>query len=135
MSHPCTADLYEIFRLTYTDNVTTNDVAIKIVCQRLKPDIQQPEKRRIRCLGHIINPAAMAFLFGNNQASVEVETLDFGNTDYLDAQLNFWRKKGSKGKLYNLVYFIRKTPQRRERFFECYKVANAKKNNIKGECE
>jgi hypothetical protein len=73
----------------------------------------------------------MAFLFSNNQASIEAETSDFKNIDYLDAQLNFWRKKGSKGKLYNLIYFIRKTLQRRERFFKCYKIINAKKMILK----
>jgi hypothetical protein len=126
--------MIDISKLGYfcTDNATTNDVAIRIICQRLRPDIQDPRKRRIRCLGHIINLAATAFLFGNDSASIEAESSDFNNTDYLNAQLAFWRKKGSKGKLHNLIHFIRKTPQRRERFFECCKVANAMEDDIKG---
>jgi hypothetical protein len=96
-----------------TDNATVNDVVIQIICNRLRPDIPEPRKRRVRYLSHIINLAAMAFLFGCDQESIEAEMPSFGKTDYLEAQLAFWRRKGSKGKLHNLVHFIRKTPQRR----------------------
>ena len=93
----------------YTDNATVNDVIIQIIYNRLRSDIPEPHKRRVRCLGHIINLAAMAFLFGWDQESVEAEMPSFGKTDYLEAQLAFWRRKDSKGKLYNLVHYIRKT--------------------------
>jgi len=96
-----------------TDNATVNDVVIQIVCNRLRPDISDPRKQRVRCLGHIINLAAVAYLFGNDQASVEAEMSEFGNIDHLDAQLDFWRKKGSKGKLH-----FRSQPQRHFRQFD-----------------
>jgi hypothetical protein len=72
----------------------------------------------------------MAFLFSNDPASLEAEASNIGELTYLEAQLHFWRKKGCKGKLHNLIHFIRKTPQRRERFSECYKVANASDNKV-----
>jgi hypothetical protein len=126
--------MLDVSKLGYfcTDNANTNDLAIKIILQRLRPDIRHPQKRRVRCLGHIINLAAMAFLFGNDPASLEAEASNIGESTYLEAQLHFWRRKGSKGKLHNLVYFIRKTPQRRERFAECCKVANTTDDEVAG---
>jgi hypothetical protein len=85
----------------------------------------------MRYLDYIINLVAMAFLFGNDYASIEAESHNFSNIIYLDTELEFWRKKDSKGKLYNLIYFIRKTLQRRERFFKYYKITNTKEINIK----
>jgi hypothetical protein len=115
-----------------TDNATTNDKTIAIIMERLRPDIQHPQKRRVRCLGHIINLAAKAFLFGNDPASLEAEILHLSDSSIVEAQLDFWRKKGAKGKLHNLVYFIRRTPQRRERFSECYGASKFSDDEIEG---
>jgi hypothetical protein len=125
---------FDVTKLGYfcADNATVNDLAIKIILQRLRPDIRHPEKRRVRCLGHIINLAAKAFLFGNDPASFEAKASNADELTYLEAQLDFWRKKGSKGKLHNLVYFIRRTSQRRERFSECCRVANFTNNEVEG---
>jgi hypothetical protein len=49
--------------------------------------------RRGRCIGHIINLAAKALLFGSSD-------------DAFEKQL-FWLKKGHVGKLYNLVVDVR----------------------------
>jgi hypothetical protein len=46
-----------------TDNAELNDTAIREILYQLRPELQ-PKARRSRCLGHIINLAAKAFLFG-----------------------------------------------------------------------
>jgi hypothetical protein len=103
---PVIRDMIDLAKIGYycSDNATVNDVIIQIIYNRLRPDIPEPRKRRVRCLGHIINLAAMAFLFGCDQESIKAEMPSFNKTDYLKAQLAFWRRKGSKGKLYNLVF-------------------------------
>jgi hypothetical protein len=48
------------------DNAESNDVAVRHILATLRPDIKDPDSRRSRCLGHIINLAAKAFLFGKD---------------------------------------------------------------------
>lgn len=54
-----------------TDDATVNDLTIRPVLTKLHPGILQPEKRRVRCLCHIINSAAQAFLFARDSQSLE----------------------------------------------------------------
>jgi hypothetical protein len=58
-------DLIDLAKIEYfyTNNTTVNDVVIQIICQRLRPDIPEPRKRRVRYLGYIINLAVIVFLF------------------------------------------------------------------------
>jgi hypothetical protein len=49
------------------DNDPSNDVAIRCI---LRLDSQ-----RVRCLGHVINLGAKAFLFGNDEESLEAENM------------------------------------------------------------
>jgi hypothetical protein len=73
-----------------TDNATSNNIAIEIILQRIRPNIKQPEARRIRCLGHIINLAAKAFLFGEDKDSFE--DIEFSTSvpiTTLEAEINF----------------------------------------------
>jgi hypothetical protein len=55
-------------RYFITDNALNNDTAIQLVLEHFFP--QMPEKqrlaRRLHCLGHVINLAAKAFLFGQD---------------------------------------------------------------------
>jgi hypothetical protein len=116
-----------------TDNATNNDVAIEVALRRLRPDIKNPKQRRVRCLGHILNLAAKAFLFSNGKASFEDVELDTSvPMTALEAEMAFWRTKGPLGKLYNLVVYICKTPQRREAFQACRKSAKVEDNDFEG---
>ena len=49
------------------DNAEANDTCVEAIINNLnpKPNISKPH-RRLRCLGHIINLAAQAFLFGKD---------------------------------------------------------------------
>ena len=102
------------------DNADSNDTAWKAVLSVLHPD-RDPKASRSRCLGHIINLAAKAFIFGKNVAAFEavvdaVNDATPQDSPAMRAAQNEWRKRGALGKLHNVVVFIRVSPQRREAF-------------------
>jgi hypothetical protein len=106
------------------DNAEVNDVAIKEILQQLRPDIKDPRTRRGRCLGHILNLAAQAFIFGKDVAAFEESTLGVDEStpivsERMKKAQKAWRERGSIGKLHNIIVSIRISPQRRERFMSC----------------
>jgi hypothetical protein len=98
------------------DNDGRNDTCIRTILRKHRPDIKDPDSRRVRCLGHIINLAAKAFLFGKNADAFEDSTDAARKNGHLEALREEWRKQGPVGKLHNTVKFIRCTAQRREAF-------------------
>jgi hypothetical protein len=100
------------------NNLATNNVAIRYILKKLRPDIKQPNSRRVRCLGHIINLAAKAFLFGKDAEAFELNTNAARAVTHLERLRELWRKKGPLGKLHNTLVFIIRTPQRREAFLQ-----------------
>jgi hypothetical protein len=66
------------------DNAEVNDMAIRKILQQLRPDLQ-PQKRRGRCLGHILKLAAQAFLFGKNVEAFEELTADITDATSIDS--------------------------------------------------
>jgi hypothetical protein len=98
------------------DNAGTNGTAIRAILAHLRPDLKDPDCRRVRCLGHIINLAAKAFLFGKDADAFEEESQTKKQLSKLEAVRELWRQKGPVGKFHNTVSFIRKTPQRHEAF-------------------
>jgi hypothetical protein len=102
------------------DNAESNDTAWKAVLSVLHPD-RDSKASRSRCLGHIINLAAKAFIFGKNVAAFEAVVDAVNDATPIDspamrAAQNEWRKRGAVGKLHNIVVFIRVSSQRREAF-------------------
>jgi hypothetical protein len=71
------------------DNVIVNDLIIRLVLKRIRPDLEYPKRRRVRCLGYIINLVTMAFLFSNDSASLEAEISDITNPIILDIELSY----------------------------------------------
>jgi hypothetical protein len=55
------------------DNDPSKNIAIRFVLRELRPDIRDPDSRRVRCLGHIINLIAKALLFGNELRATRQE--------------------------------------------------------------
>jgi hypothetical protein len=96
------------------DNARSNDTCVAEILKALGID-DTVERRRLRCLGHIINLAAKAFLFGPDPNDVEKE---IKKTEDRDKKQELWRKRGPIGKLHNVVTYIRSTPQRREEFHQ-----------------
>lgn len=88
-----------------SDNAGPNDTAVESVCATL--NIINSSHRRLRCLGHILNLAAKAFLFGKDAESFDFDISEFAMEKIEVRQalklLAFWRKKGPLGKLYNLI--------------------------------
>jgi hypothetical protein len=98
-----------------TDNASSNDVCIDLVLSKLYPDMnaKQRLRRRLRCLGHVVNLAAQAFLFGKqSQETLDELDLAYRKHDY-EAIAKAWRKQGVLGRLHNIIRYIRMTPQRR----------------------
>ena len=106
-----------------TDNADSNDTAIRAILKSLRPDLNISD-RRARCLGHIINLAAKAFIFSKGvtafEASVNAagESAEFDSDSMQQAQAE-WRQRGAIGKFHNIVVFIRSSSQRREAFRRC----------------
>jgi hypothetical protein len=99
------------------DNITSNDTCVAEILKALSiNDIV--ERRRLHCLGHIINLSAKAFLFGLDPNAFENEIEITQQFEEERKQQEIWRKQGPIGKLHNVTTYIRYTPQRREEFQE-----------------
>jgi hypothetical protein len=63
-------------RLGYfiADNADNNDICWRAICRKLRPDIKNPDSRRVRYLNHILNLVTKAFLFKKDAESFEEET-------------------------------------------------------------
>ncbi|OLE52385.1 MAG: hypothetical protein AUG51_18275 [Acidobacteria bacterium 13_1_20CM_3_53_8] len=72
----------------------------------------------MRCLGHIINLAAKAFLFGKDSEAFEIESDAAHVLSHLEKLRELWLRKGPLGKLHNTLIFIMRTPQRRVALLE-----------------
>lgn len=95
------------------DNATSNDTCVKAILHQLRSNLIKKE-RRLRCVGHIINIAAQAFLYDNDKEAFTAEVHGARSLADVKKQLDIWRKKGPIGKLHNIVTFIRRIPQHRE---------------------
>jgi len=73
-----------------------------------------PEKRRkarrLRCLGHVINLAVKAFLFGTEYDAFEQDIESTREKSELLKELNLWRKRGPVGRLHNIITYICRSP-------------------------
>lgn len=69
-----------------------------------------PLPHRLRCFGHIINLAVMEFLIGRRPPTTDPY---HGPSD---EEVEQWRKRGTIGKLHNIVVYITWTPQRLKAF-------------------
>lgn len=101
------------------DNADSNDTAIRSILAQIRPDLDHVS-RRARCLGHIINLAAKAFLFGSDTEAFEsivkqvTDDTPFDSKTMKEAQAA-WRKKGAIGRFHNLTVFIRSSPRDEKR--------------------
>lgn len=104
------------------DNASNIDSAAHALVRRFRPEESaQQFARRSRCLGHIVNLAAKAFLLGEDcDAFMEevalVEEAVARDEHLLPREQAKWRSKGPIGKFHNIVAHIRRSPQRRQEF-------------------
>ena len=85
---------------------------IKVVLKHFFPrwPAKKRTTRRLRCLGHVINLAAKAFLYGKEADVFKKDIESFREKLDLLKELTLWRKRGPIGKLYNIVIFICRSP-------------------------
>jgi quinol monooxygenase YgiN len=92
----------------------------------LRSDIKESDSRRVKCLKHILNLTAKAFLFNKDADAFEENTNSKRSNAYIKKLRELWRKKGFIKKFHNLVLYIRVTSQRREEFLDILKEVVAK---------
>ena len=96
------------------DNTAANDTCVDLVL-KLYPQMstKQRLRRRLRCLGHVINLSAQAFLLGkHSQETLGQLELAYFRHDF-EVIAKVWRKQGALGRLQNIIRYIRMTPQHR----------------------
>ena len=98
------------------DNATVNDKILRLIADALNKEgvNYNPDHRRLRCLGHVINLAVQEFLFGS-----KVNDYEYSNESTFspsDQQIQQWRKIGPLGKLHNVIIHIMASPQRVQKF-------------------
>jgi hypothetical protein len=71
------------------NNDGRNDIYIRVILRKYRPNIKDPDSRRVRYLDYIINLAAKAFLFSKNADAFK----DSINTAYKNGYLKALRKK------------------------------------------
>ena len=111
-----------------SDNAKNNDTAIAALLQKLYPhlSIKQRQGRRLRCFGHITNLCARALLLGKGAGKALSDLERKQSKGDFAAAGRFWKGKGALGQLYNIVVYIRCTPQRLEEFAKVKKGGNLK---------
>ena len=99
-----------------SNNTSSNDTCIAAILTHIEPILatsrslaQEKKRRRIRCIGHIVNLTAKAFLEASNKEWKEGDT------------------HTPVGKLHHIVHHIRRSPQRRDTFVKVtqFKQASA----------
>ena len=84
------------------DNASSNTTCVTCILDTLEiNDITK--NRRLCCLGHVINLAAKAFLFGTNPDAFERELKSVDEYNEEVKERAFWRKRGPIGKLHNVA--------------------------------
>jgi hypothetical protein len=105
------------------DNSGNIDTAVECLVGEFWPNEVGMETRRARCIAHIINLAAKAFLFGNNCDAFVTEMNDLEQNSmndeaHLVREQERWRQQGVIGKFHNICRYIRQNPQRRQDFMK-----------------
>jgi hypothetical protein len=88
------------------DNAENNTIIVAIISKKLGFN---GRRRRNWCIGHTINLAAKALLFGNNPDAFEEQFN--GRSPMTTIEYQHWRIKGPVGKLHNLVDDVRNIHQ------------------------
>jgi hypothetical protein len=104
------------------NNAENNIITIVIIGGDLGFD---GESRRGWCIGHIVNLAAKALLFGNSPDAFEKQ-LD-GSSAMNSATYQLWRSQGPVGKLHNLVVDVRNVHKLHYRFQKAQKKGGIQK--------
>lgn len=122
------------------DNATNNDISVQTLHDELWMQAEGDSAalrnlslgpygqtwarwRRIRCFGHVLNLIARAALFGTDPEIYEAVAASVSqpSNEKFQHEVEVWKKLGPIGKLHNIVKWIKKSPQRYDRFVEVVK--------------
>jgi hypothetical protein len=92
------------------DNASENTACLNHLSELLNIDL---DKRRVMCMGHVINLVAQEVLFGSD---IDTFELELTNVTTEELELLNWRKRGPIGKLHNLIRHICHSSKRRDLF-------------------
>lgn len=95
-----------------SDNARNNAKALGFLGTEFHFD---PQRRWLRCVGHIFNLCGQAVLFGKDFDAFEREV---ENLQLEERQLVEWRRRGPIGKLHNVLAYLDASPQRWETLVE-----------------
>lgn len=102
------------------DNAGDNDTAVRALFAQIAPELKDLSGKRVRCLAHIINLAAKAYLYGQDVEAFEEEACQLEHDEFdaeaMQASQRTWRRHGALGKLHNLAVYIRQSAARKEEF-------------------
>lgn len=113
---------FELYNLGFftLDNIPSNDTGVRhlislpSLMHTLNPALKNPAFARLRCIGHIINLVAQAFITGTERSSTSLPIAPASCASI--EEMKEWAESGPVARLYNLVTFIRRSPQRRDSF-------------------
>ena len=91
------------------DNAPNNDTTLVELAKTIGFD---PKVKRLRCMGHILNLIAEAYLYGQDASDFEKQFKEQG----LSGHRKMWRDRGELGKLHNLVAHVMASGKRSELF-------------------
>ena len=125
----------ERLRVYVADNAKNNDIACRALI-KLFHEGEKESSRRSRCLGHIINLAAQAFIYGrDNEAFIaEIDNTEAASFDDLAVTAEnqrLWRKQGAFGKLHNVAKWIKASPQRGQRLREMIRLVMSRIDKLR----
>ena len=96
------------FGYAIADNASENTACLDHLSELLKVDL---EKRRVMCMGHVINLVAQQCLWGSDVDAFEEELT---NVTAEEIELREWRKRGPIGKLHNLIRYACHSSKRKD---------------------
>jgi hypothetical protein len=99
--------LSDNFGYAIADNASENNACLDHLSELLEIDL---DKRRVMCMGHVINLVAKQYLWGSDVDAFE-ERLTSVTAEELE--LCQWRKMGPIGKLHNLIRYATHSAKRR----------------------
>jgi hypothetical protein len=97
----------ENFGYAITDNASENTACLDHLSELLQTDL---DKRRMMCMGHVLNLVAQQCLWGSDVDAFEEELT---NVTTEEVELREWRKRGPIGKLHNLIRYAGHSPKRK----------------------
>ena len=99
------------------DNTPNNDTTLQELAKTMGFD---PKTKRLRCIGHVLNLIAKAYLFGQDVSDFEKIFKEQG----LSGRRKMWRDRGELGKLHNLVAHVMASGKRSDLFTALQETEN-----------